>query len=208
MWVDIQQNTDEWLDMRMGKIGGSAIGKVMANYGKAFGDPAHREALRIALEKITGIRNEQKWSNDDLLRGHEQEPLVRSLYQEKYFCEVSNGGYFVFDEYTGVSPDGLIYDDGIIEIKSVIGPTFFDTIKRNSYDPKYKWQLWFNLMVSGREWIDYVEGCLEFPPGKQLFVQRLTVSDSDCSEMFDMIKNRLFEFKKLIKDKIEIIGNI
>lgn len=206
MWHDIQQNTDEWMELRSGRIGGSSIGKVMANYGKAFGDPAHSEALRIALTKINGYVPCQTYSNEHMERGHEQEPIARALYEDKYFCAVSNGGYFEHDEYTGVSPDGLVYDQGIIEIKSTIASTYFATIKRGSYDPKYTWQLCLELMVSGRKWIDYVEYCSEFPQGKNLFVHRITVDD--LYDNINMVKIRMSEFKKLVCSKIETINNI
>ena len=53
-FIDIDQNSDEWFDLRAGKLTGSAVSKVMANYGKAFGNPAHDLAAQIALEQITG----------------------------------------------------------------------------------------------------------------------------------------------------------
>ena len=69
MWLDIQQNTDEWLDLRIGKVTGSSIGKVMAYYDAVnkktglhivkFGDPAQKLAINIALERLTGKRVEK-----------------------------------------------------------------------------------------------------------------------------------------------------
>ena len=49
MWIDIQQNTDSWLDLRAGKVSGSSIGKIMANYGKAFGEPIAKPAATAGL---------------------------------------------------------------------------------------------------------------------------------------------------------------
>lgn len=201
-WIDIEQNTDEWMQLRVGKTGGSSIGKIMANYGKAFGDPAKKLAVNVALGRITGKSNEENYTNAHMQRGHEQEPIARALYESTYFTDVTNGGFYDAGNI-GVSPDGLVGSGGIIEIKSVIATTHFATVSRGRYDPSYKWQLYLNLKVSGRDWIDYVSFCSEFPEGKRLFVQRLYSSDS--SEEFKMIDDRMEQFERLVDTNTDII---
>jgi len=202
MWVDIAQNTDEWWAMRAGKVGGSSLGKVMANYGKAFGDPAKKLAVNLAIEQITGVPLPSGFSNHHTDRGHEQEPIARGLYEDRFFCDVKNGGFYDNGK-TSVSPDGLIFEDGIIEIKCVIASVQFETIKRGGIDPKYKWQCAFELKESGREWLDYVSFCSEFPEGKRLFVHRITVEDS--ADLFEKIDIRLAEFWPLVEESKKII---
>jgi hypothetical protein len=202
MFHDIQQNTDEWMKLRAGKVGGSSIGYIMASYGKAFGDPAKKLAVKLALEQITGKPQESNYNNAHMERGHEQEPIARALYEDTYFCDVSNGGFFDNGK-TGVSPDGLVGTSGVIEIKSVIDSVQFKTVKRKALDPCYKWQCIFNLMETGREWLDYVSFCADFPEGKRLFVQRLNIAD--CSEEIEMIGNRLLEFWKVVRETKKII---
>lgn len=206
MWVDVQQNTDEWMTLRVGRIGGSSIGKIMANYGKAFGPPANDLATQIALEKLRGINYESSYSNLHMERGHEQEPIARKLYEDTMFCDVTNGGYFIVDDDIGVSPDGLVYDDGVIEIKSVIPTVFYSTISRNAPDPKHRWQLAFNLLCSEREWIDFVEFCSGFPDGKRLFTYRFFCDD--FLDEFRMIYKRVKEFRALVQEKITVINRI
>lgn len=213
MWIDVEQNTDEWLDLRVGRIGGSAVTGIMANYGKAFGKPAHKRAVQIALEQIRGKSFEDSYTNAHMERGHEQEPIARTLYEDTYFCDVTNGGYFAVDEKTGVSPDGFVGQDGMIEIKCVIDTVHFDTIKRKAYDPAYKWQMFFELKCTGREWVDYVEYCSEFPEGKKLFVDRIYAKDLEyvtwpLLSWFGMIDVRLTEFWKLVAKKKAVIGAI
>lgn len=205
-WHNVEQNKDEWLDLRIGKIGGSSIGEIMANYGKAFGKPAHDQALRIALEQITGKRHENSYTNGHMERGHEQEPIARMLYEQRTFSEVTNGGFFDCGDLIGVSPDGLVSDNLVIEIKSVIATVHFETIKRGAMDPAYKWQINFNLKNTERECIDYIQYCSEFPPGKQLFIDR--VYAKDCEENFNMINVRMNEFKKLVEAKKRLIESI
>jgi hypothetical protein len=197
-FYDVEQNTDEWLDMRMAKLTGSGCSKVMANYGKAFGVPAKNLAVSIAREQTTGLRAYgDSYSNAHMERGHEQEPIARDLYEAEYFVTVSNGGFFDCGNY-GCSPDGLVYDDGLIEIKSVIDNVHYANIKRNNIDPSYKWQIYFNLLKTEREWIDFVSYCADFPINKRLFVYRVT--KKECSKQFEMIEKRTAEFFDLVEE--------
>jgi hypothetical protein len=199
----VEQNSDEWFSLRAGRIGGASIGKIMANYGKAFGQPAKDLAVKLAIEQITGVPIESGYTNGHMERGHEQEPVARAMYEEIMFCDVQPGGYFEHSVDQGVSPDGLVYDDGQIEIKSVIETTHYATIKRGSFDPAYTWQLYYSLMITGREWIDFVSYCATFPPGKRLFVFRVNAKDSDGQ--FDMINKRINEFRPLVEEAKETI---
>ena len=197
MWIDCQQNTDDWLDMRAGKVTGSAIGKIMANYGKPFGEPAKKLAVDIAVERITGKRiTTNDYKNSHMERGHEEEPIARMLYEEMFFVDVSNGGFYDNGK-TGCSPDGLVLDDGVIEIKSVIATTHYATIERGSLDPSYKWQCYFNLRESGRKWIDFVSYCSSYPKKTNIYVDR--IEKYDIVEEIKMIEKRLEEFEKLVE---------
>jgi len=169
---DVVQNTDEWLELRLGKITASKYPIIMANEERSFGDPAKRYALQLALERLTGNRAEFSFSNDHMERGHEQEPIARLLYEEQNFVEVTNGGFFDHGEW-GDSPDGLVGSEGVVEIKSVIAPTHYETLLRGSYDPAYRWQLIGHLDGTERDWVDFVSYCSEFPVDKQLIVHRL-----------------------------------
>lgn len=202
MFLDIQQNTEEWLQMRVGKVTSSGVGKIMANYGKAFGPPAKEYAVKIALEQLTGEAVGVHYTNAHMDRGHQEEPIARATYEDRYFCEVSNGGFFD-NGLTGDSPDGLIYDDGVLEIKSVIGHVQFSTIKRGGFDPKYKWQLVFHLRETGREWVDYASYSSDFPEGDRLYVHRCVVSD--FKEEFKMVDDRLEEFFALVDTSKKMI---
>jgi hypothetical protein len=200
---NIQQNTDAWLNLRAGKISGSKLGIVMANYGKAFGEPAKKYAVDIAVERMTGKPITSSFSNDHMQRGHEQEPIARSLYEREMFCNVENGGFFC-DEYLGCSPDGLVGDSGIIEIKSVIPSVHYKNILRKSFDPAYKWQCLGNLLFTGREFIDFVSFCDDFPEGKNLFTYRAYLKNFDKEA--SMIRERVSQFIDLVDECCEKIS--
>jgi len=203
-WVDVDHNSEEWDLLRVGKITSSALGCVMANYGKAFGDPAKKYAVSIALGQITGKPQPQGYSNEHMDRGHEDEHLARMAYEAETFTQVKRGGFFYRGDI-GSSPDGLIGEDGAIEIKCAIPSIHYERIRRQSYDPSYKWQLVGNMMIPGRKWIDFVSFCPEFPPDKRLYIVRLKARD--FGQEFNMVNTRLDEFRQLIKETKETILN-
>lgn len=202
---NIDQNTDEWLDLRIGKITGSSCSKMMASYGKAFGEPAKKAAVTIAIEKMTGKRSaNESYSNAQMQRGHDQEPVARMLYENEYFVDIGNGGFFDCGDF-GCSPDGLVYEDGLIEIKSVLSSVHYANIKRGGIDPAYQWQIYFNLLKTERQWIDFVSYCADFPDASKLYVHR--VKREDCQEKFDMIEKRSVQFFKLVEEIKDRIGD-
>ena len=201
-WHDVEQNSEEWENLRLGKITSSSFNIIMANYGKAFGEPAKKYALKLALERIKNSKSEYNYSNAHMERGHEQEPIARMLYEDLYFTEVTNGGFFDCGFY-GDSPDGLVDNDGVIEIKSVIDTTHYANIKRGSIDPSYKWQVIGHLDCTGREWCDFISYCADFPETSQLIVYR--IYKKDVIEEIKMLSERRRLFNGLIENLINEI---
>jgi hypothetical protein len=199
---DIKQNTEEWLQLRCGKLTGSNFGKIMANQGAAFGDEARKLAVNIAAERITGTPILCNFRSNHMERGHQQEPVARSLYEQQTFTTVQNGGFFDCGKI-GCSPDGLVDQDGIIEIKSVIATTHFETISRQSFDPAYKWQLIGNLYHTQRAWIDFISYCADFPADRQLFI--CTLEAHQLEREFEQLVNREEHFFKLVDEYQSII---
>lgn len=194
-WHDIEQNTDEWLDRRLGMATASKFHLFMANDGFPFGEPAKRYALELALERKTGRRSVYSFSNAHTERGHEMEPAAIALYEEERFCTVKNGGFFDCGEY-GDSPDGLIGDDGVLEIKSVIAPVHHATYLRGRFDPAHRWQLMGHLYCSGRAWVDFGSYCPDYVDSHKLIVYRLH-REEHLSEM-ERLHARLQDFLKLV----------
>ena len=193
---NVPQNTPEWMQLRLGKATASKFGIIMANEGKAFGDPAKDYALQIALERCTWKKAEFSFSNEHMERGHEQEPIARQLYEEQNFVTVGNGGFFDWHHY-GDSPDGLVGDDGVLEIKSVIAKTHYATLRRGNFDPAYHWQLIGHLDCTGRAWVDFVSYCSDFPELKQLAVYRLY--REDCLDEIQRLNYRREEFLRMVE---------
>jgi len=200
---DVEQNSEEWFSLRKGKVTTSNFGVFMANYGKAFGDPAVRYAFRLAKEQVTGEKEEdESYSNKHMENGHLWEPVARASYEDKMFYRVENGGFCQHDNFENVggSPDGRVpLFKGGIEIKSVISWTQRATLKRNSFDPSYRWQLLGNMWLCDLDWIDFVSYGYNYTESKKTFIHRL--NREDHIEELEMIEPRLKEFLKLIESE-------
>lgn len=199
---DVEQNTEAWLQLRLGKATCSSFGLFMANDGKAFGEPAKKYALQIALELDTGRKAEYSFTSEHTERGHEQEPIARMLYEDENFVSVSNGGFFDWGEH-GDSPDGLVNNDGVVEIKSVTAAVHYATLMRKSFDPAYRWQLIGHLDCTQRQWVDFVSFCGEFKEGKQLIVHRL--HRDDYAAEIERLQQRRADFLGLVKQTLQNI---
>ena len=198
---DIQQNTDEWYDIRVGKVTTSKFGVFMANYGRCFGDPAKKYAFKIAKEQVTGEKiEEDTYYSKNMENGHIYEPIAIERYEIETFETVNNGGFCQHSTLKGVggSPDGLVGVNGGIEVKSVTDWTHLKTIQRKSFDPTYKWQLLGNMWLCDLDWIDFISYGITYTEDKKLFVHRL--NRCDYENELKKIDNRLFDFLELIED--------
>lgn len=203
-FYDVEQNSEEWFDMRAGIVTSSSLSKVMANYGKAFGEPAKRLAVDIATGRLTGKPSQSSYSNSSMDRGHEQEPIARAKYEDQTFCEITNGGFYS-NGTVGCSPDGHV-DDNLIEIKSVLGNIHYQNLCRQNVDPAYKWQCYGSLRFTGKEWLDFVSYSADFPEDKQLFIFR--VYSETLSDEFSMIDERLEQFLELVDKTQDNINSL
>lgn len=201
MFVDVEQNSDEWFLLRMKKATSSKFGTIMANEGKAFGDPAKRYAQEIALEIVTGNKDERSGHTSKFMDdGHTYEPIARDLYEQQTFRTVTNGGFFYNGNY-GDSPDGNVGKDGCIEIKCVIANTHWERLKKGSFDSSYKWQIHGHILIAEKQWCDFVSYCPEMPEDKQLYIFRVNRDE----DIINRMKIRLSEFWQLVDENIKIL---
>lgn len=136
----------------------------------ATGDLAQGLTLLLAAERITGW-TDPTYVSDDMLRGIDDEPRARGKYADHY-APVDEVGFITEDRWgftIGYSPDGLVGDDGLIEVKSRRAKVQLATILKDAVPAENMAQLQAGLLVSGRQWIDYVSYC----GGMPLYVKRV-----------------------------------
>ena len=168
---DLIQGTDEWHDQRRGIVTASVVGRLLTATGKpANNDTSRTLTAQLVAERITGW-TDPVYVSDDMLRGTEDEPRAVDVYAE-HFAPVTSTGFMVRDDWgfrIGYSPDGLVGDDGLIEVKSRRAKKQLQTILEDAVPAENMAQIQCGLLVSGRAWCDYVSYC----GGMPLYVKRV-----------------------------------
>lgn len=169
---DLIQGTEEWLRQRCGIVTASVVGRLITPTLKvAKNDVSRGLTVTLAAERITGHVDPVAISSD-MWRGIEDEPRAREVYG-KHFAPVEEVGLMLRDDWgfkIGYSPDGLVGDDGLIECKSRLQKKHVQTILADQVPAENMAQLQCGLLVSGREWVDYVS----YSGGMPLWVKRVT----------------------------------
>ena len=169
--IEVKQGTEEWFLARCGKVTASEFKSVLAS-GRGASESKTRRTymLKILGEILTG-RPADKWQgNEHTERGHEDEPIARILYESKSGNEVQEVGMIESDcGKIGYSPDGLCGFDGLVEIKSKSPHIHLDVLLKGEIPTEHIAQLQGGLMVSGRDWIDFVSYCEGLP----IFIKRV-----------------------------------
>jgi len=183
----MEQGGIEWLALRAGKFTGSRFADLMAT--TRSGPSASRANLivTLALEILTG-EPEQTYQNDAMRRGTELEPFARGAY-EAHTGELVERVAFVQHPampYVGVSPDGLLGNDGLIEIKCPASQAkHLAALRDGSHAAEYRWQIQGQLWVTDRQWCDAVSYDPRFPDGLQLAIHRVQRDEKAIKELQD-----------------------
>jgi putative phage-type endonuclease len=169
------QGTSEWLALRAGKFTGSRFADLMATTRSGPSTSRANLITTLALERLTG-EPEQTFQNDAMRRGSELEPLARGAY-EAHTGELVTCTAFVIHpvhDFCGISPDGMLGDDGLLEIKCPASQAkHLAALRDGSHANEYRWQIQGQLWVTGRLWCDAVSYDPRFPSGLQLAITRV-----------------------------------
>lgn len=165
-YPDLLQGSDEWYEARRGIVTSSVVDQLVTPKTVKPADNMHSRALTSLLvaERITGWC-EPEYVGHDMLRGSLDEPVARGIYAEHY-APVAEVGFMVRDDWgfrIGYSPDGLVGEGGLIEIKSRRPKVHVATVIADEVPADAVAQVQCGLLVSGREWCDYVSFCGGMP---------------------------------------------
>lgn len=193
---NFEQGTEEWHQVRLGKITGSKMHTLKGN-------SATRTTLlyEIASERTTGKQSDKaRWSNKHMERGVLLEPEARLVYKIQTGNEVEQVGFVELNEITGCSPDGLIDDIGMIEIKCKDNHGFLKNIckKEKGIEPQYMTQMQFNMYVCHRGWCDYVLYNVNYE--KPLHIIRIKRDDAKIVEIKTDIERANIEIENIINE--------
>lgn len=198
---EIIQGTPEWLKLRLGKVTASRVADVMSK-GKGSAESAGVRNYRAQLvcERLTGTV-EETYTNSAMQRGVELEPIARECYE---FVSGNTVEQVAFVDHptipmSGASPDGLIGDDGLLEIKCPNTATHIEYLLCGEPPAAYTKQMTWQLACTGRKWVDFVSYDPRLPEDLQLFVVRFRRDEGDIKEM----EAAVIEFNASVDKMIE-----
>lgn len=199
------QGSDEWLAQRRGMVTASVVGQLItpSTIKPASNDYSRALTALLVAERITDW-TDPVYVSDDMLRGHEDEPRAIEKYSEWRGVTVDSVGFIIRefgaraqgdpDYRIGYSPDGLVADDGLVEVKSPRAKTHLRTILSGEVPSQHMAQLQCGLLVSGRKWIDFISYC----GGMPMWVKRVEPDQ----RWFDAIVAAVEQFEKTAAEMV------
>lgn len=171
VYDQLDQGSPEWLQARCGLLTASEMKLIVTPTMKvANNDKTRSHIYQLLFQRLTSFV-EPQYVSDAMLRGQEDEVYARAAYHD-HFAPVQEVGFITSNRWgftIGYSPDGLVGDDGLIEIKSRAGKYQVQTIATDEVPDEYMIQLQTGLLVTGRKWIDFISYCGGLP----MFVKRV-----------------------------------
>jgi len=192
--AQIAQGTKEWHQLRLGKVTASRVADILAKTKTGPSASRQNYLIELALQRTTGIIQES-YSNSAMEWGTQTEPQARVAYEVKTNNFVDQVAFIEHPsiDWFGCSPDGLVSDRGLVEIKCPNSTTHWEYFKYNRPPTKYVIQMQAQLAVTGRDWCDFVSFDPRMPDSSQLLVVRVDRDEAFIAEMEAEIKQFLSE---------------
>ena len=199
LFKDIEQGSPEWKAARLGHVTASNMADVMAKGKSGEAVTRYKYKVRIVAERLTGTPPES-YSNAAMEWGIEQEQFAVMAYEAKVDVLTDRTGFWLHPEikWLGVSPDRLVGDNGLVEVKCPNTTTHLDYIFAGKIPAEYMKQIQCQLWVTGREWCDFISFDPRLPQRNQLFIIRANRDEELIKEMEAETLKFLDEVESLI----------
>lgn len=177
--MNAPQGTEAWLSERAGCATASRFSDVLAKIKTGEAASRRKYRLQLVTERLTG-NPVMGYVNAAMQRGTEQEPFARAAYEAVTGVLVDQVGFVRHPDvaWCGASPDGLVEDDGLVEIKCPESTTHLEWLEAGRAPPEHVPQIQGQMWVTGRKWCDFVSYDPRFPERLQLFWVRVDRDDS------------------------------
>lgn len=189
----MDQRSNEWFIEKLGRFSASEA-KTIATQGVGLKTLAYNKCIeRILLDR------EEINQNDAMIRGQNLEPNAREAYEKTKNVLVKEDGFIIADEWYGCSPDGLVNEDGGIEIKCMNNHHHLVAVLYDYIKPEHYAQIQMNLMVTKRQWWDYVCYNPDLMEELQLKITRVYPDE----EFFEKILKGIEKGKEIIEEGLK-----
>lgn len=175
----MEQRSTEWFAERLGKVTASRIADVCTRTKMGWGAGRKNYMAELVAERLSGSRLEG-FTNAAMQWGTDMEPEARTAYEFYRNASVAEMGFAPHPTIadTGASPDGLVSEDGLVEIKCPNTATHIETLLGASLPEKYLLQMQWQMACTGRQWCDFVSYDPRLPESMRLHVDRVNRDDA------------------------------
>lgn len=206
MKANVEQGTDAWMQARAGKFTASRSSDLMAT--TRSGPSASRANLLalLAVERLTG-ECVQTYQNAAMQRGIDTEAEARDAFAFARLCTVEECGFVTCDDLPncGASPDGIIGDDELVELKVPASmQKHLDALRSGAHAKEYAWQLQHQLMVTGRKRVYAVSYDPRFPDGLQLAITTVERDEDAIASLREAIIKADAEVEAMVAELNEM----
>ena len=203
--LELVQGSDDWKRARAGSVGASSIADLMAKTKTGWGASRANLMARLIAERLTG-EPQDAYQNEAMRWGTDTEPTARSAYSLLRDVDVTEVGLIRHPTIEGAhaSPDGLVGNDGMVELKCPNTATHIETLLAGTVADRYVKQMQFQMACTGRAWCDFVSFDPRMPGDLQMFVRRVPRDEAQISEIEDAVRHFLMEVNAKLR-KLEAL---
>ena len=205
--IKVEQRSDDWIKVRKGLCTGSRLAEVMAKTKSGYSTSRKNYAAELACIRLTG-EYPDRYVSPEMQRGIELEAEAKKAFEDYMFIAVTDCGFFVaLDiEMSGASPDGLIGDDGVIEIKCPNTATHIDNLIGgiDKIDKKYVYQMQWEMYCSERQYCYFVSYDNRLPKHLQLCIYKIERDEKMIAE----IKHEVISFLSEVDEIVNKLNNL
>lgn len=195
----LEQGSQEWLQERCGKVTASRIADLMATTRSGYAASRENYKAQLIAERLTGCVA-PSFTNAAMIHGTETEPEARRAYEFYVDRDVQQVGFVPHPtiDMAGASPDGLVGDDGLLELKCPNTATHIETLITGRIPDKYHKQMQFQMACTGRQWCDFASYDNRMPERMRLFVKRVERNAEDINEIEAEVRTFLTEIDETL----------
>lgn len=200
---NFEQRSPEWFEARRGKVTASRIGDILKTIRSGAWAASRRNyAAQLVAERLTGKVQESFYGHESMDWGKDQEPAAREAYIKKTGASVAEIGFV--DHPTlpdaGASPDGLVGDEGLLEIKCLIPANHQEMLLTGEVKESYRLQMLWQVACTKRKWCDFVSYDPRLPESMQLLIKRFEFDEAEISWIEMEVKTFLDEVDKTVRE--------
>lgn len=195
----MEQRSAEWFAARLGKVTASRIADVVARTKTGWGASRKNYMAELVAERLTGARAEG-FESAAMRWGTEMEPEARAAYEFYRDATVADVGFVAHPTIpdSGASPDGVVGDDGLVEIKCPGTSTHIDTLLGATVPEKYVLQMQWQMACTGRQWCDFVSYDPRLPESMRMFCDRVKRDDDQIATLETAVTDFLKELQRTV----------